>query len=330
MKMQPIIQVKNLEKEYKTHVRGQGLINAFRSLIRRKSQIKKALKGITFDIQKGEIVGFIGPNGAGKSTTIKTLAGVLYPSSGFVRVLGYIPWKDRVKYVKNIGVVFGQKTQLWWDIPAIDTFYLHKDIYDIPEKQFKRRLKDMIKIMDVEEVVKTPVRDLSLGERMKCQIIAALLHNPKLVFLDEPSIGLDVIAKDRLREFIKKVNRRYRTTFLVTTHDMQDIEKLCKRIIIINFGEIIYDGPLDKIKKKFISTKVINAKYISPFKRFKLKGCKVLYKKKYELKIQVSTEKIKVKEVINYLLSNYDIADIIIEDPPIEQIIQKIYRDKKC
>ncbi|MBW3004058.1 ATP-binding cassette domain-containing protein, partial [Candidatus Woesearchaeota archaeon] len=226
--MKPIIEVKNLKKVYKTHKREQGLANAIKSLIRRKYVVKEALSGVSFSINKAEIVGLIGPNGAGKSTTIKALSGVLYPTSGSVRVMNFTPWKDRETYVRHLGVVFGQKHQLYWDIPALDTFYLYKDLYSLDEKEFKQRLDYMIKYLDVEEVVKKPVRDLSLGERMKCKIIASLIHNPELVFLDEPSIGLDVIAKDKLRDFILGVNKRYGTTFIVTTHDMQDIEKLCK------------------------------------------------------------------------------------------------------
>ena len=255
--MQPIIIVNNLKKTYKTHEREPGLLNAVKSLFHRKYNYKQALKGISFEVEEGEILGFIGPNGAGKSTAIKALSGVLFPTSGEVKVMNYTPWKDRVKYVKNIGVVFGQKEQLWWDLPAVDTFYLHKDLYEIEEKEFNKRLKQMVEVLQIADIMKTPVRDLSLGERMKCKILAALIHNPKLVFLDEPSIGLDMIARERLVDFIKEINRKYKTTFLITTHDMQDIERLCKRIIIINHGEIIYDGYLEQIKDKYLKEKVI-------------------------------------------------------------------------
>ena len=190
-----MIVVKDLKKIYKTYEREPGLINAIKSLFHRKYEYKEALKGISFEVEEGEILGFIGPNGAGKSTAIKALSGVLFPTSGEVNVMNFIPWKDRVKYVKHIGVVFGQKEQLWWDLPAIDTFYLHKDLYEIEEKEFEKRLKNMVKILQIEDVMKTPVRDLSLGERMKCKILAALIHNPKLVFLDEPSIGLDTTPR---------------------------------------------------------------------------------------------------------------------------------------
>jgi len=292
--------------------------------------VKEALSGVSFSINKAEIVGLIGPNGAGKSTTIKALSGVLYPTSGSVRVMNFTPWKDRETYVRHLGVVFGQKHQLYWDIPALDTFYLYKDLYSLDEKEFKQRLDYMIKYLDVEEVVKKPVRDLSLGERMKCKIIASLIHNPELVFLDEPSIGLDVIAKDKLRDFILGVNKRYGTTFIVTTHDMQDIEKLCKRIIIINHGEVVYDGLLENIKKRYFQNKVLDVKLEEPLKAdFKMPGCKVLKKTKYELVVEVDTTKQTIRKVIDYMIKNLDFADIVISDPPVEEIIQKIYMEKK-
>jgi len=323
------IHVKDLKKTFKTHKRGQGLLNAVKSLFNRQYQIKHALNGVNFDIKEGEIVGFIGPNGAGKSTTIKALSGVLYPTSGTIKVLGFIPWKDRVKYVANIGVVFGQKPQLHWDLPPLDTYWLNKDVYDIPDKEFKKRLDYMIKLLDVEEIVQTPTRDLSLGERMKCKIIAALLHNPKLVFLDEPSIGLDVVAKDKLRDFILDVNKKFKTTFIVTTHDMGDIERLCKRIIIINHGIIVYDGPISKIKKEYLTHKHLDVKFNKPDKKFKFKGCKVIEQTDYELRIELDTKKQTVKDVINHLITDFDVADIVVQDPPIEEIIQKIYKEKK-
>ena len=323
------IHVKDLKKTFKTHKREHGLFSAVKSLFKREYKTKHALKGVNFDIKEGEIVGFIGPNGAGKSTTIKVLSGVLYPTSGVVNTLGYTPWKDRVQYVKYIGVVFGQKPQLHWDLPPLDTYWLNKEVYDVPEKEFKKRLNYMIKLLDVEEIVQTPTRDLSLGERMKCKIIAALLHNPQLVFLDEPSIGLDVVAKDKLRDFILDMNKKFKTTFIVTTHDMGDIERLCKRIIIINRGVIVYDGPIKKIKQEYLTHKHLYIKFNKLEKKFRLKGCKVIEEDEYELKLELDTKKQTVKNVINYLITKFDVADIIVQDPPIEEIIQKIYKEKK-
>jgi len=218
---------------------------------------------------------------------------------------------------------------LHWDLPPLDTYWLNKEVYDIPKKEFEKRLKYMLKLLDVEEIVQTPTRDLSLGERMKCKIIAALLHNPKLVFLDEPSIGLDVVAKDILRDFILDVNERFKTTFIITTHDMGDIEKLCKRIIIINRGVIVYDGPIKNIKKDYLTHKHLDVKFNKLDKKFKLKGCKVIEANEYELKLELDTKKQTIKNVVNYLISDFDVADIIVQDPPIEEIIQKIYKEKK-
>lgn len=327
--MANVIHVKDLKKTFTTHKREEGIINAVKSLFRRQFKIKHALRGVDFDIEEGEIVGFIGPNGAGKSTTIKALSGVLFPTSGTVTVLGYTPWKDRIKYVQNIGVVFGQKPQLHWDLPPLDTYSLNKVVYDIPEKEFKERLDYMIKLLDVEEIVHIPTRDMSLGERMKCKIINALLHNPKLVFLDEPSIGLDVVAKDRMRDFILDVNKRFKTTFIITTHDMGDIERLCKRIIIINHGVIVYDGPIEKIKKEYLTHKHLDIKFNKLDKKFRFKGCRVISENEYELKLELDTKKQAVKNVVNHLITEFDVADIIVQDPPIEEIIQKIYKEKQ-
>ncbi len=321
-----IISVKNLSKTYKTHERGEGFLNAIKSLVKRNYKYKKALRDVSIEIDEGEIVGLIGPNGAGKSTLVKALSGILYPSKGNVEVMNFVPWKDRVRYVKNIGVVFGQKSQLWWDLPAIDTFYLHKELYDIKEKDFNKRLKQMIELLDVEDIVKIPVRDLSLGERMKCEIIASLLHMPKVVFLDEPTIGVDIISKNKLREFIKKLNKENKITFIITTHDMQDIEKLCERIIIINHGELVYDGLLKEIKSKFLKTKIIDVKFDEEIKDFNFKGCKILDKKTYEFRIEINTKKQSINNVVNYLVNKYKFEDLVISDPSIEEVIEEIYK----
>ncbi len=323
------ITVKNLKKVYRTHKRDKGIFNAFVSLFNRKYENKSALKGVSFEVKEGEVLGLIGPNGAGKSTTIKALSGILYPTSGEVNVIGYVPWKQRVKYVKHLGVVLGQKEQLWWDLPAVDTFYLNQEVYGIPKHKFKKRLNYMVNLLNVNDVINTPVRDLSLGERMKCKLIAALLHSPKVVFLDEPTIGLDIIARDRLRDFVKEVNKKEKTTFIITTHDMQDIEKLCERVIIINHGIIVYDGALEKLKNTVMNNKVVDVKFEDKVKGFRLKGCKILEKGDYHLVIEADTKTTKIKKVIDYLLLNFNVLDINITDPPIEEIIQKIYKEKK-
>jgi len=324
--MTNIISVSNLRKTFKTHSRGGGLTEAFKSVFARKYVYKHALKGISFDIKPGEIVGFIGPNGAGKSTCIKALSGVLHPDSGEVRCLGFTPWKERTRYVKNIGVVFGQKTQLWWDLPAIDTFILNQAIYDIPEKQYNKRLNCMLELLQVEDVAKTPVRNMSLGERMKCEVIASLLHNPKVVFFDEPTIGMDAIAKQRLRNFVRKINKEHNTTFILTTHNIDEIEDLCKRVIIINHGAIVYDGSFKAIKQKYIRSKTLDIKFESPVAALKLpRHAKVLERTKVSVRIAVNTDKQSVKAIIDHLLKNFEVADITISDPPIDTIISEIY-----
>lgn len=321
----PIISIKNLSKTYKTYKRKEGLAEAFKSLFKREYVEKQALKSISLDIDEGEILGFIGPNGAGKSTAIKIMCGILFPDSGEVKIMKYVPWIDRIKYVQNVGVVFGQKSQLWWDLPALDSFYLMKAIYGVPKKTFERRLKEMIDILDLTDISKMPVRNMSLGERMKCELVAALLHNPKIVFLDEPTIGVDLIAKDKIHKFIRHLNKKYKTTFIVTTHDMGDIEKLCERIVIINHGEIIYDGLISDIKQKYIQKKFVSAKLKEAGEPFKLEGCRVASQRKDSLDVEVDLKKQRVSKVITYLMRTYSILDANIADPPIEEIIKEIY-----
>lgn len=252
-----MIEVQGIKKTYKIAKRDKGFMQSLKSLIHREYICKKAVDDISFTIRKGEIVGFIGPNGAGKSTTIKMLSGILYPDEGTIKIDGFVPYKQRKQYVKNIGVVFGQKTQLNWDLPLIESFELMRFIYKIPKKQYEETLQKFIKLLDMEEFVHQPVRQLSLGQRMRGDIVAALLHSPKIVFFDEPTIGLDVVAKEKIREFVKYMNQSEQTTIIFTTHDMQDIEKVCDRLIIIDAGKKIYDGSIDEIKEKYAHAKQI-------------------------------------------------------------------------
>lgn len=324
--MATIISVRNAKKTFKSYTREAGLLNAVKSLVARKPRIVKALKGVSLTVQKGEILGLIGPNGAGKSTLIKILCGVLLPDSGVVKCLEFNPWKDRIDYVKNIGVVFGpHKGQLWWDLPAMDTYYFIKELYEIPSVEFGKRLVYFTKLLGVENLAKSPVRNLSLGERMKCELIAALLHNPTLVFLDEPTVGVDIISKEKIREFILKINKEQKTTFIVTTHDMSDIEKLCKRIAVINYGKVVYDGLLSKLKGKF-KEKHLDVKLAEKGGPFRLRGCKVLHQNDVTLKIEVNTSKQNIDAVVQYLLSKYKVTDLTITDPEIEEVIKTIYR----
>lgn len=246
-----IIHVENISKQFKVSKREAGMKNAIKSFFKREYKTINALEQINFDINEGEIVGYIGPNGAGKSTTIKIMCGILVPTEGKCVINGYIPWKDRKKYVKKIGVVFGQRSGLWWDVPPSDTYELLKDIYEIPQEEYNKKLAELTESLDLKEIMNIPTRQLSLGQRMRCEIAAALLHNPKILFLDEPTIGLDAVAKISLRKCIKKINETTKLTIILTTHDMQDIEALTNRIILIGKGRILYDGGLKEIKRKY-------------------------------------------------------------------------------
>lgn len=310
--MEQMIEVTGIKKYYKIAKRDKGLASSMKHLFHRKYEVKKAVDDISFSIKKGEIVGFIGPNGAGKSTTIKMLSGILYPDEGSLQINGYIPYKQRKQYVKNIGVVFGQKSQLHWDIPLIESFELMKYIYKIPQKLYEENLEKFTKLLDMEDFINQPVRQLSLGQRMRGDIVAALLHSPEIVFFDEPTIGLDVVAKEKIREFIKYMNETEQTTIIFTTHDMQDIEKVCDRLIIIDEGKKIYDGSVEEIKNKYANSKTIEI---------------LLEDGKKEVKT-FDINRTPMNEVMEGLFSSYQIKDISICEPEIDGIIRDIYEGK--
>lgn len=323
-----IIQVKNLRKEFKSYERGAGFWEAIKSLFVRKIKISKAVDDISFNIKKGEVIGFLGPNGAGKSTTIKMLSGVMYPSSGEVNIMGYVPWKDRKKYVQNIGVVFGQKSQLYWDLPPIDSFYLNKSIYSIPENTFKIELKKLAKLLEIENIMKKPTRQLSLGERMRCEFVIAMLHKPKIVFLDEPTIGLDLFAKETIRKFIRKMNKEQQTTFIVTSHDLEDIEHLCDKVIIINHGKIVFNDSTHKLKienKKYVRIKFYEK--VDVTKLSKLPHLtKITKLSDYAVQFELDTIKIPLSEFLKKFSSSKKIEDLEVSNPPITELIKKLYR----
>ncbi len=247
----PIIEVKNLTKTFKIYKKEPGLSGSLKSLFSRKYENKTAVNDVSFSIEEGELIGFIGPNGAGKTTTLKMLSGLLYPSGGSVSVLGYKPFDRKNEFLKQISLVMGQKNQLWWDLPPMDTFLLNKEIYEISDKDFKSRVEELSELLDVKDILNVQVRKLSLGQRMKCELMAALLHHPKILFLDEPTIGLDVVVQQKLRDFIKEYNIKYKATILLTSHYMRDVKHLCKRVVVINYGQIIYDGNLDQLTKQY-------------------------------------------------------------------------------
>lgn len=310
--MEPIIEVKNIKKYYKVAKREKGLKATIKNLFHRKYEIKKAVNDISFSIKKGEIVGFIGPNGAGKSTTIKMLSGILYPDEGEIKINGFIPYKQRKQYVKNIGVVFGQKSQLNWDLPLIESFELMKYIYKIPEKIYEANLSKFTELLEMKDFIHQPVRQLSLGQRMRGDIVAALLHSPKIVFFDEPTIGLDVVAKEKIRDFVKYMNETEQTTIIFTTHDMQDIEKVCDRLIIIDTGKKIYDGSIAEIKSKYTNSKTIEIWLENGQKEVKT----------------FDVNQIPMNEVMEELFSEYHIKDISICEPEIDGIVRDIYEGR--
>ena len=256
-----MIAVHNLCKTFRVAKRNAGLKEAWKALFRREHEIVHALEDVSFTIEDGEMIGYIGPNGAGKSSTIKILSGILTPDSGTCIVNGRVPWKERRAHVSEIGVVFGQRSQLFWDVPVIDTFELLKEVYRIPERKYKSNLDRLVALLDLKDILRTPTRQLSLGQRMRCEIAASLLHSPKILFLDEPTIGLDATAKIAVREFIKTINREQKTTVILTTHDMQDIEALTERILLIGRGRILLDGTLSDLKERYSETKTVIIKY---------------------------------------------------------------------
>ena len=322
------IEVKHINKTFKVPIKSEGKFSTLKTFFNRKYKYIKAIDDISFSIKKGEIVGYIGPNGAGKSTTIKILSGILVPDSGKVKIKSMTPWLERKKYVSNIGVVFGQRSQLWWDIPAIDSFNLLKDIYKLDENEYKETLNELIKLLNLKEIINIPVRQLSLGNRMKCEIAASLIHKPEILFLDEPTIGLDAISKKIVREFIKKINKQRNVTVILTTHDMADIEALAKRIILIGKGKKLYDGSLDNLKKKYDYLR--NIKVITKDK-INLKNDYIVKQTKIDggLEFIIDIRKVEINEFIKLISSKISIIDIDIDSGNIDELIVKLYEDFK-
>ena len=321
-----MIEVEHITKEYKVAKREAGFHNAVKSLFSRKQDTVRALNDISFKIDDGEILAYIGPNGAGKSTTIKILCGILTPDKGNCIVDGYVPWKDRKSYVKNIGVVFGQRSQLWWDIPIIDSFELIKDMYEIDSRTYKQNVSELCQLLDLENIVKIPARNLSLGQRMRCEIVASLLHNPKILFLDEPTIGLDAVSKLAVRDFIKRINAEKGTTVILTTHDMQDIEALTHRVMLIGKGQILLDGSLEELKKKVSDKKEIIIKHFGKTPEL-CEGMNYLEQKDDKLRISLDPKKISVSEGIAYLSRETEIIDLEVSDISADEMVAKLYKE---
>ena len=329
-----IIKVNHLSKEFVIYEKESGLKGVFKSFFNAKKIIKKAVDDVSFSIEQGEIIGYIGPNGAGKSTTIKMLTGILTPTSGDIIVDGLIPYQKRTQNAKKIGVVFGQRTQLWWDLPLGESFTVLKEIYQIPDDLYEERLNYFKEIFLLEEFIKQPVRQLSLGQRMKADIVASMLHNPKLLFLDEPTIGLDVIAKENIRKTILDLNKRYQTTVILTTHDLSDIEMLCDRILLIDQGKIIYDGNIELIKERYGSKKIISFELKSKDDINKIDTSIFLKKdpdfqytiEDHKITFIYNKQKISIKDITNHVFSSTEVLDINISDDLLENIIKEIYK----
>ena len=321
-----MIEVEHITKEYKVAKREAGFHNAVKALFSRKQDTVRALNDISFKIDDGEILAYIGPNGAGKSTTIKILCGILTPDKGNCIVDGYVPWKDRKSYVKNIGVVFGQRSQLWWDIPIIDSFELIKDMYDIDSRTFQQNVSELCQLLDLEKIVQTPARNLSLGQRMRCEIVASLLHNPKILFLDEPTIGLDAVSKLAVRDFIKRINTEKGTTVILTTHDMQDIEALTHRVMLIGKGQILLDGSLEELKKKVSDKKELIIKYHGKTPEL-CEGMNYLEQQDDKIRITLDPKMISVSEGIAYLSRETEIMDLEVSDISAEEMVARLYKE---
>ena len=329
-----MIKVENLSKEFKISKKYPGIKGALRSFFSTEYTIKKAVDDISFEINDGEIVGYIGANGAGKSTTIKMMTGILTPSSGRIIVDGVIPYENREKNAKNIGVVFGQKTQLWWDLPVSETFPLLKDIYGVSDEDYEERMNYFKEILGLDEFFLSPVRTLSLGQRMRADLAAALIHNPKIIYLDEPTIALDFVVKERVRKAIKDINEKYGTTIILTTHDLNDIEELCNRIIIIDSGKKIYDGELEGVKEQFgyLTTIEIQLKDKSNiekinFARFKDDDFK-LNMKESKINITFNKNNISSADIIGEVMKKSKVIDFNIKETSIEDIVKKMYKNE--
>jgi ABC-2 type transport system ATP-binding protein len=330
MSAESLIYVHDLCKTFRSFDRREGIWGSIQNLFVREYRTVSAVDNVNFSIERGEMVGYIGPNGAGKSTSIKMLTGILVPSSGEIRINGFVPFRQRRRYVKSIGVVFGQRTQLWWDIAVIESFKLLRRIYDVSQRDFDERMEHFDSILGLRDYLHTPVRKLSLGERMRCDLAAALLHNPPLLFLDEPTIGLDVVAKDHIRHFLRAINREFRTTVLLTTHDLDDIEELCKRIMIIDHGKVLYDGQLHHLKQKLLRTKQIkfalkDRDQTGGIGVFSREGLDVEQVDELTYRIVFDRVRISTSDLIRQILATVEVRDLLIEDEPIEEIIKRIY-----
>lgn len=329
-----MISVENVSKEFKKVIKETGIKGSVKSLFNRKYEIVKAVNDVSFHVPEGEILGFIGANGAGKSTTIKMLTGILTPTEGKVEINGQIPYKNRKNYVKEIGVVFGQRTQLWWDLPLVETFSVLQQIYRVDDKSFKERMNFLNEVLELQEFIKSPVRTLSLGQRMRADLAASMIHNPRVLFLDEPTIGLDVAVKNNIRKAITQINEQEKTTIILTTHDLNDIESLCKRIVMIDKGSLVYDGSLEEMKTRFGNYREVNMSLINNNDLDKMNFVQYFKADTNDIKINKGKEKvtvifdsgkISISDMLEYILKNTQLRDISVNDVNIEEIVCRMY-----
>jgi ABC-2 type transport system ATP-binding protein len=326
----PSIEVNQLQKTFQTKRKAAGLRGSMRALFKPQYSAIEAVRRLSFQMEAGELLGFIGPNGAGKSTTIKMLTGILHPTAGEARVLGFVPWKERQKLAYHIGTVFGQRPQLWYHLPAVDTFLLFGKIFEMDDRETKKRIAFLSEAFEIEDLLETPVRKLSLGQRMRCEVAASLLHRPKLILLDEPSIGLDVVAKQHIRDAIKQMAQEENVGVLLTSHDAGDLEALCRRVIIINHGQIVYEDKVSNLKRKFLTRKLVEVRYaeeVSP--NFSIAGVEILKVGHYGVKLRFDTKQTPVDAVMAHLSEAGELVDITVADPPLEEVIAKIYEQAR-
>jgi ABC-2 type transport system ATP-binding protein len=319
-----VIEIEHLSKSYRVYQKQEGLLAAMRGLFRREYRDIAAVRDVSLQVEKGEFVAFLGPNGAGKTTTLKLLSGVIYPTSGTARVMGYVPWRRDIDYRRRFALVMGQKNQLWWDLPAMESFRLHQQIYRIEPSQFERRLGELTELLEITKLLKQPVRELSLGERMKMELTAALLHSPEVLFLDEPTIGLDVVAQHRIQQFLRTYQQERKITVLLTSHYMKDVAALCRRVVIINQGQIRYDGSLTGIVDQFSSQKLVtlqlaNGQSTNDFARYG----NVVSAEPPKVKLRI--ERPQVPKALAEILASHSVEDVVVEDPPLEEVIAAMF-----
>jgi ABC-2 type transport system ATP-binding protein len=325
--MQSIL-VRHLQKTFTSKQKAAGLRGSFRALVKPDLRTIEAVRDLSFEMEPGELLGFIGPNGAGKSTTIKILTGILHPTGGEAQVLGFVPWKQRRSLSYQIGTVFGQRPQLWYHLPALDTFYLFGKIYDLKEADIHQRIQTLSDAFEIQDLLQTPVRKLSLGQRMRCEVVASLLHRPRLLLLDEPSIGLDVVAKQHIRDTIKRMNQLEGVGVLLTSHDASDIEALCRRVIVINHGQIVYQDKVSNLKRHYLTSKLVEVRYAEQIPAdFSIEGTKTLKvaKERYAAKLRFDTRAASAGAVIARLAEAGNLVDVTISDPSLEEVIRAIY-----